>query len=147
MSKKSVKIDGDKFRAVIAKMGKTQSEVSQELGTSYSYVSRSCTVGEMSETAFNLFCMMYGQNREDLLSKEEETVKAPEAEGYHLHLNVTPTIVTVSCMFGQEVLYIGRSKVKGESELDLMQAISYAAHMIYKAAEQKELARKVEGNV
>lgn len=35
------------------------------------------------------------------------------------------------------------SKVKGTRELDLMQAISYAAHMMYKFAEQKELDKEI----
>lgn len=35
------------------------------------------------------------------------------------------------------------SKVKGTRELDLMQAISYAAHMMYKFTEQKELNKEI----
>lgn len=34
------------------------------------------------------------------------------------------------------------SKIKGNTDLDLMQAISYAAHMMYKLAEQEVLKKQ-----
>ncbi len=148
-SKKLVKIDSGKVRAAIAEMGKPMSVVSYELGVSSCYMSRACVNGEMSETVFNLFCLLYDLNCNDFIAHEEQTNNAAsdQQEGYHMRLSVTPTIVTVTAMFGNEVMYIGRSKVKGNSELDLMQAISYATHMIYKASEQKALADRVSGDI
>lgn len=44
--------------------------------------------------------------------------------------------------FQDTEIYSAASKVKGTRELDLLQAVSYAAHMMYKFAEQKELNKE-----
>lgn len=48
----------------------------------------------------------------------------------------------MSLYFGDEKICEAYSKIKGPGKLDLMQAISYAAHMMYKLAEQEELKAK-----
>lgn len=66
----------------------------------------------------------------------------PEASaetGWQTRIKVTPDKVCMMVYFnGMEVVQ-GWSKVKGDKELDLMQAISYAAHMCYKIVEQRKL--------
>ena len=44
--------------------------------------------------------------------------------------------------FGDQELRSVYSRIKGDTELDLMQAISYAAHMLYKLAEQEALRKR-----
>lgn len=41
--------------------------------------------------------------------------------------------------FGDQELYAAWSRIKGNTELDLLQAVSYAAHLMYKLAEQQAL--------
>lgn len=67
-------------------------------------------------------------------------IPAPSAElGWQTRIKVQPDKVCMMVYFnGMEVVQ-GWSKVKGDKELDLMQAISYAAHMCYKIVEQKKL--------
>lgn len=67
-------------------------------------------------------------------------IPAASAEtGWQTRIKVQPDKVCMTVYFnGMEVVQ-GWSKVKGDRELDLMQAISYAAHMCYKITEQKKL--------
>ncbi len=67
-------------------------------------------------------------------------IPAPSAElGWQTRIKVQPDKVCMMVYFnGMEVVQ-GWSKVKGDKELDLMQSISYAAHMCYKIVEQKKL--------
>lgn len=67
----------------------------------------------------------------------------PEAEElYSLRLRVSPCRVILRMYFQDTEIYSAASKVKGTRELDLLQAVSYAAHMMYKFAEQKELNKE-----
>jgi len=50
--------------------------------------------------------------------------------------------LNMSLYFGDEKICEAYSKIKGPGKLDLMQAISYAAHMMYKIAEQEELKKR-----
>lgn len=67
-------------------------------------------------------------------------IPAASAEtGWQTRIKVQPDKVCMMVYFnGMEVVQ-GWSKVKGDKELDLMQSISYAAHMCYKIVEQKKL--------
>lgn len=58
-------------------------------------------------------------------------------------LDVSPEKVVLHMYFQGTEICKAYSKVKGTRELDLMQAISYAAHMMYKFAEQKELDKEI----
>lgn len=73
--------------------------------------------------------------REKIIPKSEEQTDF----GYSIRMNITPSVLTMTLFFGEEVVYIARAKIKGNRQIDLAQAISYAAHMIYKFAEQKHL--------
>ena len=64
-------------------------------------------------------------------------------ELYTLGLDVSPERVVLHMYFQGTEICKAASKVKGTRELDLMQAISYAAHMMYKFAEQKELDKEI----
>lgn len=70
-------------------------------------------------------------------------IPAASAEtGWQTRIKVQPDKVCMTVYFnGMEVVQ-GWSKVKGDRELDLMQAISYAAHMCYKITEQKKLGSR-----
>lgn len=67
-------------------------------------------------------------------------IPAASAElGWQTRIKVAPDRVCMTVYFNGVQVVEGWSRVKGNKELDLMQAISYAAHMCYKNTEQKKL--------
>lgn len=85
---------------------------------------------------------------------EPPTVAAPEAApsgpkmhipaasaetGWQTRIKVQPDRLCMMVYFNGVLVEEGWSRVKGNKELDLMQAISYAAHMVYKNSEQRKL--------
>lgn len=66
-------------------------------------------------------------------------------DGYALRLLTSDKQVFLLLEHDGEKVGSAYSKRKGSSELALTQAISYAAHMIYKFCEQKTLQESMEG--
>lgn len=67
-------------------------------------------------------------------------IPAASAElGWQTRIKVAPDRVCMTVYFNGVKVVEGWSRVRGNKELDLMQAISYAAHMCYKQTEQKKL--------
>lgn len=66
-------------------------------------------------------------------------------EGYTLRLAATERQVFLLLEHNGEKVGSAYSKRKDSSELALTQAISYAAHMIYKFCEQRTLQESMEG--
>lgn len=64
-------------------------------------------------------------------------------ELYTLGLDVSPERVILRLYFQGTEICKAASKVKGTRELDLIQAISYAAHMMYKFTEQEVLNKEI----
>lgn len=139
-----VKIDPQKMRNVLRDRGLTQAEVSEAIGKSKNYISVCICNGEISTTALELIRIKFGIAVKDIApEKKKEPEKKPDAEysltGFSLSLLVKPDRVRVGISHNGEELYGAWSFVKGDAEKNLIQAISYAAHMCYKKAEQKEL--------
>ena len=61
------------------------------------------------------------------------------ASSYHLTLSVHPDKLRFGVSFGEEEIVYAWAQIRGDTELDLSKSISYAAHMCYKFAEQKNL--------
>ena len=68
---------------------------------------------------------------------EAEAVSGCETIGYSVKLDVSPKKVRFAVLFNGEEIIHAWSSVRGARELDLMQSISYAAHMCYKQKEMK----------
>ena len=139
-----VKIDPNKMRNVIRDRGLTQAEVSEAIGKSTNYISCCICNEAISATALQLIGVKYGITEKDIApekKKEPEKKAASEASptGFSLSLLVKPDRVRVGISHNGEELYGAWSFVKGDTEKNLIQAISYAAHMCYKKAEQREL--------
>lgn len=67
-------------------------------------------------------------------------IPAPSAEvGWQTRIKVNPGRVCMTVYFNGVPTVEGYSKIRGDKELDLMQAVSYAAHMCYKIVEQRKL--------
>lgn len=136
---KSVKIDPAELKAWVKETGKTQNEISISLGRAKNCLANAIYYGEMSATVFELLTLKYGVDPKRLMKKPEPVAK-PEAIGYATSINVYPDKVRFAIAFNGVEIFHAYSKVKGNKEVDLIQAISYAAHMCYKLAEQDTLS-------
>lgn len=139
---KSAPVDPEKFRAWCRQKGLKFRDISEAMGRSDSFVSKLLSSGEFPERQYELFCRLYGVEPKSLLKEDPaKDLKAPEGNSgpYSLGLEIKPDRVWVSLRYQGEELYRAYSKIRGKTELDLVQAISYAAHMAYKLAEQKKL--------
>lgn len=108
----------------------------------------------MSRAANKLLAATYGIPENFFLAPDPpktaqppEPKAAPQAKqmGYALRLQATDKQVFLLLEHDGEKVGSAYSRRKDSSELALTQAISYAAHMIYKFCEQKTLQESMEG--
>lgn len=128
----------------IERSGLSMKEVSHRIGRGDSYLSASIRRGMMSAAAIPLLAKELDIPQKDLILHQEEkkTCCAKDAVNkYTAQIEVSKTKLHMTLLFGGKELYSTYSRIKGDSELDLMQAISYAAHLMYKLAEQEELKK------
>ena len=144
MSKTSsmIPINPAAIRAYCASEGITLAELARRMGRTQSYLPGAFVRGTLSRTVYPLLVSVTGVPHEEFLAREVET-PAPEkpAEKYSLNLDVSDDRVRLGfCRDGKEVRH-AYSIRKGEDDFALMQGISYAAHMLYKFAEQDKLSK------
>lgn len=126
----------------IERSGLSMKEVSHRIGRGDSYLSASIRRGVMSAAAIPLLAKELDVPQKDLILHQEaqKSCCAKDAVNkYAAQIEVSKTKLHMTLLFGGKELYSAYSRIKGDSELDLMQAISYAAHLMYKLAEQEEL--------
>lgn len=99
----------------------------------------------MAEYTYDLLIQVLGVEDGAFQKKEKAAPQEVNMGGelYTLGLDVSPERVILRLYFQGTEICKAASKVKGTRELDLMQAISYAAHMMYKFTEQKELNKEI----
>lgn len=141
-----VEIDISATREAVYDSGKSLAVLSEEIGRCPSYLSYAVKNGRIPEYAFRRLCVLLGVSEGDLLKKqavtppqkaETEAVSGCETIGYSVKLNVYPKKVRFAVLFNGEEIMHAWSSIRGARELDLMQSISYAAHMCYKQKEMK----------
>ena len=141
-----VEIDTSATRAAVYNSGKTFTHLSEEIGRCPSYLSTAVKKGRIPEYAFRRLCVLLGVSECDLLKKkavttpkkaEAEAVSGCETIGYSVKLAVYPKKLRFAVLFNGEEIIHAWSSIRGARELDLMQSISYAAHMCYKQKEMK----------
>ena len=134
MRNNMVQIDGNSLKSAIKKNNMTSAGLSREIGRGQSYIANCLDRGVMSRYALELLSRILRTNISDLMPKTGR-----DTSGFKMNLDVKPDKVYLEVLFDGQVIGSAYSKIKGQTEVDLMQAISYAAHMIYKFAEQKRL--------
>ena len=141
-------IDPERLRNFAAKNGGLK-HISLQLGYSRSYLSNVADYGRMRLSVGRQLSAMYGVPEDFFWAREPEKPKAaaPQAgqTGYALRLQATDKQVFLLLEHDGEKVGSAYSKRKDNSELALVQAISYAAHMIYKFCELKTLQEAMEG--
>lgn len=148
-----VKISPERLRLFCSKNG-GQTAVSETLGYGKSFISNALHSGKMSRAANKLLAATYGIPEGFFLAPDPpKTAQPPEPkdaqqggqDGYALRLLTSGKQVFLLLEHDGEKVGSAYSKRKDSSELALTQAISYAAHMIYKLYEQKTLQESMEG--
>ena len=141
---KRIKVDIQAIKNYIREKGMTQADVCRRIGRSSNFLC-SCT-GDMADYTYDLLIRELGAENGAFQKKEKaapQEVNRGGGELYTLGLDVSPERVVLHMYFQGTEICKAVSKVKGTREVDLMQAISYAAHMMYKFAEQKALDKEI----
>lgn len=126
----------------IERSGLSMKEISHRIGRGDSYLSACVRRGGIAASTLPLLAKELDVPQKDLILHQEEkkTCCAKDAVNqYAAQIEVSKTKLHMTLLFGGKELYSTYSRIKGDSELDLMQGISYAAHLMYKLAEQEEL--------
>lgn len=148
-----VQISPERLRLFCSKNG-GQTAVSEALGYGKSFISNALHSGKMSRAANKLLAATYGVPENFLLAPDPpKTAQPPEPkdaqqggqDGYALRLLTSDKQVFLLLEHDGEKVGSAYSKRKDSSELALTQAISYAAHMIYKLYEPQTLQESMEG--
>lgn len=147
---KMVELDPKKLNAFLA--DKTLNDVDDSIGKAHGYTSNLRARLKTTAATYGLLCRTYGLAEDALLPDPPAPEPEPKPEapakpanrrsGYWLDLADNGNHVVLRLMYGDEQVQIAKARVKGgegAKELDFVQAISYAAHMIYKFAEQDDL--------
>ena len=136
----TIEIDKNALREVIAASGKNLSQASRDLGYSDAYISCCISTGHMKESVAKLLCYQLNIPLSRIKKKQAATPQSAASGSYTARIDVSGgKSLNMSLYFGDEKICEAYSKIKGPEKLDLMQAISYAAHMMYKIAEQEEM--------
>lgn len=144
-----MQIDAERLRRFAAKNGGL-AHISRQMGFGESYLSTIITRKKMRQSTANQLSAMYGVPVDFFRAREPEKPKAAHpaggaGKGYTLRLAATEKQVFLLLEHDGEKVGSAYSKRKDSSELALTQAISYAAHMIYKLYEQQTLQESMEG--
>ena len=134
-----IKIDPDALREWEESRPESRKELAESIGRTTSVFSNAYARGEMNEVVLLFLCKTFGLPEDAFLPKEKTVVVQGGASTYHLTLSVHPDRLRLGVSFGEEEMVYAWSKIFGDTELDLIKSISYAAHMCYKFAEQKTL--------
>lgn len=159
MSKQTMTIiDPNKLRAFVEEKG--VNSVTKMLGKSSGYFHNVYARKTMPASVLSAMCTIFDVSPADIKpdppkpkppviaeipekpipTKSEQRAAAPMPSiGYALDLRVYPAFVSLALYEDSKMLKFAKAKIKnGEkaSQLDIVQAISYAAHMLYKFMEQ-----------
>nr|DAU35991.1 MAG TPA: SOS-response transcriptional repressor [Caudoviricetes sp.] len=145
MNSAYVKINAEAIRRHCVASGYTMADLARRMGRTQSYFSNCLSRGSISASAYPLLVEVAGVDPAAFLARETppktEAQHAPPQPGgrYSLTLQTKPDRIRLALCDGAKEISYAWSKLRGSSELDLAQAISYAAHLIYKFSEQRTL--------
>lgn len=144
----TVQISTERLRRFAAKNGGL-AHISRQMGFGETYLSTIIARKRMRQSTANQLSAMYGVPEDFFRARdtEKQNAAAPQVKqmGYALWLQATDKQVFLLLEHDGEKAGSAYSRRKDSSELALTQAISYAAHMIYKFCEQKTLQESMEG--
>jgi hypothetical protein len=130
----TIRINSQELKDYLSKNLMTMSDLSNKTGRSAGFVSHVIASGVVSDSGYSAICKALG------VARGAFTTPTPEA--YRLNLVYNDSKVLVQLMRGDEVVSGAWAIVKEPGDLGFIQAISYAAHMMYKFAQQDDLNKE-----
>ena len=139
LDSKMIKLDREKTKKFAKERGISLEDISYALGRSKSYISYAMSSESgIPNATFDLLCRIYDVPPETFLPDPEPVVAPPGLEGGYLtEVFVHGNKVHFAVRNNGEEVASAFAYIKNDTELAVMQAISYAAHMCYKFAQQK----------
>lgn len=137
----AVKINPAELNEYLGKNSIRKSVLSKGMKRAPSFITSAISKGSMSETSYLALCeelgVAYGA-----FTVPADVPSAPPADVYRLNLVYSDSKVLVQLMHGEKVECGAWAIIRDQSLHGLVQAISYAAHMMYKFSEQNNLEQK-----
>lgn len=132
----NVLIDPGKMRYFLDTECLTSEQLSEELGFSGNYINEVIENRAMALPVWKCLKALYNLD-DDTLTPDPVIPNGDDNWG--LTLKVMSDRVRIGLTDNGHEIDYAFSKIRGEREVDLFQAISYAAHILYKNAEQRDL--------
>ena len=137
LDRKMIKLDREKTKKFARERGISLEDISYAIGRSKSYISYAMSSESGIQNAtFDLLCRIYNVPPETFLPDPEPVAPVSES-GYSTEVSVNGEKVHFAVRNNGETIASAFAYIKNDTELAVMQAISYAAHMCYKFAQQK----------
>lgn len=138
-----VNVNSKAIQDALSDHRKTARQVSMKLGRSEAYLSGIIRNKRAPKSMLPVLAEALEIPVARLL-EQEQGKRSPQqaAKKYRADMEVTSDRLRMVLSFGDQELYSTYSRIKGDTELDLMQAVSYAAHLMYKLAEQEALKKQ-----
>lgn len=129
-----MKINGKMLREYLSRRGITLDKLSVDIGHAKNYMSYILSKEDMPTSEYKLMC--------HILGVDEDKFAPHDTAGYSLGLVYDERSLRIKLLHGDKEVCSAWSLIKSSSDLDFLQAISYAAHMMYKFAQQTELGKE-----
>lgn len=136
----AIKINSQALRDYLAQRDMKFNELSKAMGRTPSFVSAFLRNGSLSAAGYKALCNTLGVSYGTF--KEDNTPSPAPSDAYRLNLIYSDSKVLVQLMRGDQVVSGAWALVKEQTNVGFIQAISYAAHMMYKFAEQDGLNKE-----
>ena len=141
----SVNIDVPAMKKFFKANNVVLADLSKAMGFSHAWANSFLKAGRMTQPSYKLLCSTLSVPEGTFIKEEPEVIIAAipveeQANGYSLSLDVSPDKVRMGIMFNGCELDSAFARIRGDNELALMEAISYAALRLYRNAEQRDIA-------
>lgn len=136
-----VKIDGEKLINQLKNKGVNICALSSSIGYSRNYIFAACyfRTNKMRISALDAICNKCGIDRNEIIVDDTQATVKAEQKGLHIDLQMNGSKLKLTLLNDGEEMYHANAIIQGDDDVSLTKAISSAAFMIYKLAEQKQM--------
>ncbi len=136
----NIAFDKEALKQYLRQNGVNQKELSRRIGRGDNYISSLIYTGKAPKCVWPVILREIGAPPSSF-ALAEKPKEAPKSSmtGWNLTLRCRPGAVNVTVSFDDSEVASGWGRIKEETDLGLVQAISYAAHMCYKKVEERTM--------
>ena len=139
-----IQLDTDAMKNYMKSHGITAHTMSAMVGRSKTFIYSCIQNGHMLDASYKMLMERLDLPYDAFTVRNPAAAKSkcgpsPSQGPYSLYLQVHPDKLLLSLRFNEQEMYSAYARIKGGTERDLLQGISYAAHLIYKMSEQEYL--------